>query len=223
MLRLALASAFLLGAVSVAGAPATTVVGKSLAPAPQSRGQGAAAIDDATAAALIGAISSQFGERPVQVRLGRVEVKPAGFAQREVQGNGQLRIGRDAWIPFGFRSLYDTEQAIAVSPELTLGATPPDRAEPRSGRLAASLAREIADRLRGEFPQQSAIVRIVAVHSALAGADHLRVEADGDVGFGADGTAPMHMHGLYDPRRGEWLQLAYELGSDAVTPSLAIR
>jgi hypothetical protein len=222
MLRVVLASAFLLGAVSVAGTPVPTVVGKSLAPAPQSRGQAAAAIDGATAAALIGAISSQFGERAVQVRLGQVDVKPAGFAQREVQGHGQLRIGHDAWIPFGFRTLYDTERAIAGSPELTLGAAPPGREEPRSGRVAASLAREIADRVRGEFPQQVATVRIVTVHSAPAGANQLRVEAEGDVGFASQGTAPMHMQGLYDPRRGEWLQLAYELGSD-VTPSLAIR
>jgi hypothetical protein len=222
MFRLALASAFLLGAVSVSGTLVTTVVGKSLAPAPQSRGQAAAAIDDATAAALIGAISSQFGERAVQVRLERVDVKPAGFAQREVQGNGQLRIGHDEWIPFGFRALYDTEQAIAGSPELTLGATPPDRAEPRSGRVATSLECEIDNRLHDEFPQQFAKVDIVTVRSARVASGYISVEADGDVGFG-DGAAAMHMHGLYDRRRGDWLQLAYELGSDAVSSSLAAR
>lgn len=223
MLRLALASAIFLGAVSVAGTPVTTVVGKSLAPAPQSRGQAAAAIDDATAAALIGAISSQFGERAVRIRLERVDVKPAGFAQRDVQGHGQLRIDHDEWIPFGFRALYDTERTIAGSPELTLGATLPDRAEPRSGRLAASLQREVDNRLHEEFPQQSARVDILAVRSEQVASGYLSVEADGNVGFGAEGTAAMRMHALYDRRRGDWLQLAYELGSDAVASSLAAR
>ena len=223
MLRLALASAFLLGAVSVAGAPGTSVVARSLAPAPQSRGQAAAAIDDATAAALIGAISSQFDERAVQVRLERVDVKPAGFAQRQVQGDGQLRIGHGAWIRFGFRSLYDTQLAIAGSPELTLGATLPARAEPRSGQVTASMAREIEGRLQDEFPQQFAEVSVDTVRSRQLAPGYLSVEADGDVGFGADGTAAIHMHGLYDPRRRDWLQLAYELGSDAVKTSLATR
>jgi len=223
MLRLALASAFLLGAASVAGTPATTVLGKSLAPAPQSRGQAAAAIDDVTAAALIGAISSQFGDRAVQVRLGRVDVKPAGFAQREVQGNGQLRIGHDAWIPFAFRSLYDSEQAIAGSPELTLGATLPVRAEPRSGRVATSLEREIAGRLHDEFPQQSPKVSLVGVRSTQIALGYTSVEAEGEAAFGTDGTAPLHIHGLYDRRRGDWLQLGYELGGDAATPALAAR
>ena len=53
MLRVVLASAFLLGAVSVAGTPVPTVVGKSLAPAPQSRGQAAAAIDEPVVVKLV--------------------------------------------------------------------------------------------------------------------------------------------------------------------------
>src|SRR4249919_3220802 len=73
MLRIVIATTLLLGAGSIAGAPATSVIGKALAPAPQSRAEAVVDIDDATAAALIGAISSQFGERAVQVRLGRVQ------------------------------------------------------------------------------------------------------------------------------------------------------
>ncbi|MFL6592246.1 MAG: hypothetical protein ACJ8GK_05995 [Luteimonas sp.] len=222
MFRLALASAFLLGAVSVAGVPTKQVVGKSHTAVPQPRGQATVAIDDVTEAALVRAIASQFGGQSINVQLTQVVAEPAGFAQLQVHGRGQVRIGRDGWIPFGFRSLYDTGQGIAGDPELTLGATGPDRAEPRSGRMASGIAREIDDRLHVEFPQQAARVGVVAVRSAPAGAAYVRVEADGDVSFAADGTAPIHMHGLYDPRRGEWLQLAYELGRDAATPSLAI-
>lgn len=223
MFRLALASAFLLGAVSVAGSPLTSVVGRSLAPAPQSRGQAALAIDDTTAAALIGAISSQFGERQVEVHLTQIDVRPAGFAQRDVQGRGQLRIGRDGWIPFRFRSLYDTEQNLAGSPELTLGAAKTDQPLPAAGKLGTSLARAIDQRLHDEFPQQDATVHVANVRAAPVGGSYQRIEADGTVAFGADGTAATRIEGLYDPRHGDWLQLAYELGGETVASSLATR
>ena len=215
MLRSVLASALLIGAVSATGTPATTVVGRSLAPAPQSRVQATAAIDDATAAALIGAISSQFGARAVQVQLGAVHIDPAGIVQRSVHGTGRLRIGRDpSWIAFQFRALYDTEQVAVAGPELTLGGGEPQQVVGRNAPVARALGEAVGKRLHQEFAQQPATFRLDHVRSAPAGNAYVRLDATGIASFGTDGQTPAHVRALYDPRSGEWLQLAYDLGVD---------
>lgn len=212
MFRIAIATSLLLGAGSIAGAPATSVVGKSLASAPQSRVQAAADIDDATAAALIGAISSQFHERAVQVRLGHVQVAPAGLVQRDLRGAGELQIGSDpSWIPFRFDALYDTELTSVGSPALTLGSEQPSHELARNDTLAKALGREASRRLHEEFAQQSTALRLDDVRSGGAGAAFVRLEADGIAMLDGD-RAPARVHALYDPRTGEWLQLAYDLG-----------
>ena len=213
MLRIVIASMLLVGAGSIAGMPATSVTGKALAPPPQSRAEAALAIDDATAAALIGAISSQFGERAVQVRLGQVQATSAGIVQRDLHGTGQLQLGRDpVWIPFRFRALYDTEQASVGSPTLTLGDGTPSHALARKDALTRALAREVGRRLHREFAQQATDLRLKGVRSAPAGSGYLRLEANGVALFGGDGRAPTRIRALYDPRNGDWLQLIYDLG-----------
>ena len=113
---------------SVVGAAPPAVVGTSLHPAPQSRMEGNQAVDDATAAALIGAISDQFSERNVEVKLDTVRIAPAGIVQREISGQGRLLLGAtEDWIPFRFKALYDTEQASVGNPDLTLGDDAPGR------------------------------------------------------------------------------------------------
>lgn len=212
MYRIVIATALLLGAGSIAGTPATSVVGKPLASAPQSRVQARADIDDATAAALIGAISSQFEERAVQVRLGQVDIAPAGIVQRDVRGTGELQIGRNPlWIPFRFRALYDTEQTSVGSPELTLGSDQPARLLKRDDYVAKALGVEAGRRLRSEFAEQATTLQLVEVRSAPAGAGLVNLEGRGVAMLGGD-QATTRIHALYDPRTHEWLQLAYELG-----------
>jgi len=223
MLRIVIASMLLLGAGSIAGMPAISVTGKALAPPPQSRAEAVVAIDDATAAALIGAISSQFGERAVQVRLGEVRATSAGIVQRDLHGTGQLQLGRDpVWIPFRFRALYDTEQASVGSPTLTLGEGTPSHVLARNDAVAKALADEVGRRLHREFTQQATDIRLDDVRSAPAGAGYLRLEANGTALFGGDGRAATRIRALYDPRNGDWLQLNYDLGTagtESGTPS----
>ena len=223
MLRIVIASMLLLGGGSIAGMPAISVTGKALAPPPQSRAEAVVAIDDATAAALIGAISSQFGERAVQVRLGEVRATSAGIVQRDLHGTGQLQLGRDpVWIPFRFRALYDTEQASVGSPTLTLGEGTPSHVLARNDAVAQALADEVGRRLHREFTQQATDIRLDDVRSAPAGAGYLRLEANGTALFGGDGRAATRIRALYDPRNGDWLQLNYDLGTagtESGTPS----
>lgn len=219
MPRFAIAAALLMGAGSILGGPAAQsphvelVVGKALDATPASRNEGREAIDDATAAALIGAIATQFETRRVEVELGRIDVAPAGLVQRDLSGTGRLRIGDDAsWLPFRFDALYDTEQASVGSPRLTLGGSD------GSGALLAArspmvrkLGSELERRFQAEFAQQSARIALDSVRSIPAGGHYLQLQARGTARFGGEGQAGTAIRALYDTRSGEWLQLDYEL------------
>ena len=85
----ALTAALLLATHSAFAAPPTRAIeGRALDAAPESRVEAAQTIDAAVAAALIGAISTQFGERKVEVKLDRMQVDPANAAGTS-QHNGK--------------------------------------------------------------------------------------------------------------------------------------
>lgn len=205
------------GLMLSASAPATSVVvGHSLEPAPQSRMEGNQAIDDAVAAALIGAISTQFGQRKVEVKLDNVVATPAGLIQRDIRGSGRLRIGQDkTWIPFRFEALYDTEQASVGYPDLTLGSGQPGKSLSPDTTIARRLVAEVDARLRDEFAGQPASFTVDSVRVEPAGTRYLRVQANGVAQFGREGDADAGIRALYDTRTGDWLQLEYELGVTA--------
>ena len=218
MIRAAIVVALLLGAGSIAGMPVvsagsvTRVVGKPLAAQPATREEGVQAVDDATAAALIGAIATQFDQRRVEVELGRIDAAPAGFVQRELSGNGRLRIGDDTtWLPFHFHALYDTEQATVDSPQLTLGSDEPGALLARRSPIVQRLGSELARRFHQEFAQQPAQIALDTVRSAPAGGHYLQLRARGVARFGGEGQAGADIQALYDTRNGAWLQLDYQL------------
>lgn len=217
MIRVAIAAALLLGA-GLIGSPASqpqrleVVVGKALDTARASREEGRQAVDDATAAALIGAIATQFGQRRVEVELGRIDATPAGLVQRDLSGLGRLRIGNDAsWLPFRFHALYDTEQASVGSPQLTLGSDQPDALLAARSPVVRQLGDELARRFHSEFAQQPARIALDSVRSSPAGDHYLQLHARGTAQFGREGQAGADIHALYDTRSGDWLQLEYQL------------
>lgn len=221
MRRIALLSLMLLaGAGLVASAaPSETqapqaIVAKALDATPESRMEGDQAIDAAVAAALIGAISSEFDERRVEVKLDRVEVAPAGLVQRDVRGTGRLMIGSDeGWIPFEFAALYDTDSSSVDYPALTLGGT--GQAVAADAGLTRRLANEVDRRLGIEFAEQPVELRLDSVRLIPAGRHYLRLDANGIADFGAEGSTQAGVQALYDPRNGEWLRVSYELGAAA--------
>lgn len=225
MRRTLLTTAMLLGCGLVASAVAgpvndsalpQAVVGKSLDLAPESRMQGNQAIDDATAAALIGAISSQFGERKVEVKLDKMDITVASIIQRDIHGAGRLRIGNDdAWIPFRFKALYDTAQTSVGYPDLTLGGDEAGQPVQVDSAMAKKLTAEVDRRLRKEFAQQSPRVALDAVRLVPAGQRYLHLRASGTANFGQEGTTDAGVQALYDVRSGDWLQVSYELGATA--------
>ncbi len=201
---------------SVVGAAPPAVVGTSLHPAPQSRMEGNQAVDDATAAALIGAISDQFSERNVEVKLDTVRIAPAGIVQREITGQGRLLLGAtEEWIPFRFKALYDTEQASVGNPDLTLGDDAPGRSITVDSPMGRDLARQVAKRLHAEFGDQPSQFAADSIRVVDQGSRYVRVEATGTADFASEGTTRAGIHGLYDTQRRQWLRLTYELGATA--------
>ena len=210
-----LAGTGLLGSV-VSASPPPAVVGTSLQAAPQSRAEGNQAVDDATAAALIGAISGQFAERDVAVKLDKVDIEPAGIVQREISGQGRLLIGKDAdWIPFHFKALYDTEQASVGYPDLTLGGAEAGHAVPVTSSIGRSLSTQVDQRLHAEFGSQPSQFAVDSIRSVPAGARYVRIDAIGTADFGSEGKTRAGVHALYDPQTQQWLRLTYELGATA--------
>ena len=205
--------------------PQGQVVATSLAAPPQSRMQARQMIDDATAAALIGAISSQFDESNVVVKLDHVEAAPAGIIQRELQGAGRLQLGNDGtWIPFRFQALYDTEQSSVGNPKLTLGDMSSGQGTVADAAMAKTLTTAVAQRLHQEFAQQPVRLVLDSVRTVAAGKNYLQVQARGTASFGKEGATDADVHGLYDVRQNQWVQLGYELGAslDSTTPAQAV-
>lgn len=178
------------------------------------------AMDSAVAAAVIGAVSRQFGERRIEVKLDSVSVKPASLRDRSVSGEGRILIGDSdaaepkSWIPIQFAALYDTRTASVSRPALVIG-----DGSAASDKLAldAPLAVELGTRvdaaLAKEFAQQPAQMIVDRITTTPAGPRYLRVAALGTADFAAEGTTAAQIDALYDRQTGQWVRVTYELGT----------
>ena len=194
--------------------------GRAIGPAAQSRAEGDMAMDGAVAAAVIGAVSGEFGERRVEVKLDRVSVQPASLRDRDVSGHGRILIGdsdaSDAsrWIPIQYKALYDTQTASVSRPALVLGDGGAAADEvPLDAPLAIDLGARIDAALAQEFAQQPAQMVVDRITTTAAGTRYLRVEALGTADFASEGTTSAQVDALYDRKTGQWLRVAYELGT----------
>lgn len=190
--------------------------GQALDERPESRIEASQSIDAALAAALIGAISGQFDERKVAVKLDRVATEPLSLVDLRVEGDGRLRIGDDEeWLPLRFSAMYDSVGATVVQPRLTIGDEGEGEEVAIASPLAQSLRDQVAAGLQREFAQQPARLHIDRVRQLPAGRRYARLEGVGTVDFDEYGSSVATIRALYDRDRHEWLQVGYELGAAA--------
>lgn len=183
---------------------------------PESRLEANRALDGAVAAAVIGAVAQEFGEREVGVKLDTVKVDPSSIRDRAVSGEGRLKLGDDAeWITFRYAAQYDTEAELVTAPQLVIGASGAGRAMDANAPVSRSLERSVVTAMQGEFAGQPVKVAFDRVRVIEAGARYQRVEAIGLADFGSEGTAAASAQGLYDTRAQTWVKVNYELGSTA--------
>ena len=193
------------------------VVGRALH-LPETRAEGREAIDAAAAAAVVGAISGQFGERKVQVKLDHVDATPNSLIESDVSGNGRLLIGDagdDDWLPFRFACLYDTATATASAPRLLIGGEIPGQSLDADSTVARELREQVQARLQAEFQQQPVRFSLDSAAATETGKRYTRIEARGIADFGREGTTPADIHALYDRRDRTWVRIVYELGTTA--------
>ena len=204
-----------MAAQNVSADTPTTISAQSLDSGPASRMQGDEAMDSAVAAAVIGAVSQQFGENAVSVRLDKVAVDAASIRDRTVSGDGRLQIGGDKqWIPFQFSALYDTVGTSVSYPQLNIGGGAGGmQAIAVDSAIAVGLSTNVDSALRHEFQDQPVELAIERVMASDVGTRYLQVSATGTADFGAEGTTPARVQGLYDRDTSQWLRVSYELGT----------
>src|SRR5690606_9464247 len=102
-------------------ATASTQATNTASPARQAT-SGDEALDNAVAAVLVSALGRHFDGEAIALRIDTVQLGSAGQRDRVVSGEGRMRLGDDPeWIPFRYRTLYDTTFGNAGDPELTFG------------------------------------------------------------------------------------------------------
>ena len=203
-----------MAAQNVSADTPTTISAQSLDTRPASRMEGDEAMDSAVAAAVIGAVSQQFGENAVSVKLDTVAVDAASIRDRTVSGDGRLQIGGDLqWIPFQFSALYDTVGTSVSYPQLNIGGGGELLSIAGNSTIAMALSTRVDAALRSEFQDQPVDLVMERVMTSAVGTRYLQVSATGTADFGAEGTTPAQVQGLYDRGTSQWLRVSYELGT----------
>lgn len=176
-------------------------------------------LDGVVAAAVVGALSEQLGGRAVKLRLDRVDVQATSLRDRRVSGQGALQIdSAEEWIGFRFVTLYDAVLESAGYPDLKIGTVGPEgRIVPNDATLVRELEESIAGKLGEEFGGQHARLQLDRIDTLEAGPRYYRIDAGGIADFGRDGTAPVHVEGLYDRKERNWLRAAYTLDDEAAS------
>ena len=184
--------------------------------------QGAQAINDAAAAAVIGALQTRFDGESVQFRLAEILSERASLRDIALHGNGEIRFDATGpWLPIRFDALYDTDTQTVQSPSITLAAQHTalrDASLPLDGlqnRLDKSIAVEFAGQ-RVSFDLQQA---------SVIGGDGQRVivEGNGFAMFDGEGREDVTFQAIYDSRSARWIDTSYEFGLVAAPSLMASR
>lgn len=184
--------------------------------------EGAKAINDATAAAVIGALASRFEGQSVQFRLGDVLSERTSLRDIALHGRGDIRFdGAGEWLPIRFDALYDTDTQSVQSPSITLGAQHHARTD---GSLPLDgLQVRVSKALSTEFESQQ--VSFDLQQASVIGGDGQRivVEGNGIATFYGEGREDVTIRGIYDRQSGRWIDASYELGLVTSQPLIAAR
>lgn len=167
-------------------------------------------MDAATAAALIGALETRFAGQQVELKMGEVASERASLRDIALEGDAQIRIGRDAaWLPIRFEALYDTDTQTVLSPSIVLeGSSVAVDAAPRLPLpgLQAQVIQAMAD----EFASQRVDVSLRQAQVIGKDGRRLLVRAQGIARFDGAETAPVTVHALYEQGSGRWLDAQYD-------------
>jgi hypothetical protein len=227
MHRAALALAVLLGSSLGANALATQdrpadntvdktfVIAKSLDKSASKQGVDTIAlqaIDDAAAAAVIGALATQL-DGDVQFKLGTIDSSRVSLRDMALDGHGLVRLDGDSpWMPIRFQALYDTDTQTVESPAITfVGEHAPAQLDKA---VAKQLDVQVDRKLAAEFAQQPVAFDMDSVGVVGGDARYAVVQGNGIADFAAEGKSDITVQGIYDRVANTWLDVDYELGAE---------
>ena len=170
------------------------------------------AIDDAAAAAVLGALATQF-DGDVQFKLGTVDSSRVSLRDMALDGHGLVRVDGDSpWMPIRFQALYDTDTQTVESPAITFVAN--HAPKPLDKAVARQLDAQVDHRLSTEFAQQPVSFHMDAVGVVGGDARYALVQGDGIADFATEGKSDIKVEGIYDRVAHDWVQVDYQLGTE---------
>lgn len=169
---------------------------------------GVQAINDATAAAVIGALETRFAGQGVEFQLDDVRSERVSLRDLALHGDGAIRFGQGAWMPVKFNALYDSGSQSVESPSIVLGAS--DAPSSASALPLEGLRVELAKRLGSEFSSQS--IAFELEHTSVVGGDGRRVIVNGSglARFDQEDQATVQVQAVYDRASKRWIDASYE-------------
>lgn len=202
-------------AVAFAGNPAAGASGEPVATLDDR-------IDDATGAAVVASLRSQFDGRDVEFELSGVESERVSQRDLALQGNGRIRIeGSDGWLPVKFQALYDTASGTVLSPALSLDGNPSVSPETPTAGLDAA----VAAALHEEFASQDVAFELDSAWRTGGSERFAVVDGTGTARFAGEGDASVQLQAVYDLVDERWIHVGYALGGEPApaAPAFAIR
>ena len=170
------------------------------------------AINDAAAAAVIGALATQLDD-DVQFKLGTIDSSRVSLRDMALDGQGLIRLNDDsAWMPIRFQALYDTDTQTVESPAITFVAEHAGKALDKS--VARQLDAQVDRQLAAEFTQQPVTFDMETVGVVAGDARYAVVQGNGVADFAAEGRSDIAVQGIYDRHARTWIQVDYQLGAE---------
>lgn len=173
--------------------------------------KGVQAINDAAAAAVIGALQTRFDGQSVQFRLNQILSDRVSLRDIALHGSGEIRFdASQSWLPISFDALYDTDIQTVQSPSITLGA---QQLAQQDGTLPLDgLQKRVGKAMASEFSSQQ--VTFDLQQASVIGGDGQRivVEGNGIAKFDGEGREDVTVQAVYDRRSGRWIDATYDLG-----------
>ena len=170
------------------------------------------AIDDAAAAAVIGALATQLDD-DVQFKLGTIDSSRVSLRDMALDGRGLIRLNNDsAWMPIRFQALYNTDTQTVESPAITFVAE--HARNPLDKSVAAQFDAQVDRKLAAEFAQQPVTYDMDAAGVVGGDSRYAVVQADGIADFVNEGKSDIAVQGIYDRVAHAWIQVDYQLGAE---------
>jgi len=194
-------------AAQAAGAPA----------AHRQASSGDEALDNAVAAVVVAALVEQMNTPSIEVNIDAFDVAISSVRDRNVSGQGRMRVGDDAdWIGFRYSTVYDTTFNSAGYPRITIGGVSAgEREVPNDATLVRQLEDRVATELDRQFGNRAARLQLDEITTVEGGKRLLRITARGIADLGLQGNTPVRIEALYDQVAGAWQRVNYELGAGA--------